>query len=133
VYGFLASFFLMALAPAEMQETGAHQTIEGSIWLETGKYMAGEPDGAVGVTKAPAQATLSAQTRSARGQPRISTTRCALVVCSEPCQIVGSKNDRGELIYRMPDDPTYRRMRGEAIFCDQAEAKAAGYQPPQQS
>lgn len=133
MYGLLTLVFLMPFTSAGVQDASAYEGRERSIWLEASKKLTGETGDAVDVVEKPAQATSSAQSRPVRGQPRVSTTRCAMVVCSETCRIVGSKNDQGNLIYRMQDDPTYQRMRGEVIFCNQAEAKAAGYQPTQQS
>jgi hypothetical protein len=67
-----------------------------------------------------------------RGQPRISQTRCALVICGMQCDIKGSREANGELIYRTPTSPHYKPAAAERIFCSQADAKAAGYRAEKQ-
>lgn len=51
------------------------------------------------------------------------------------CQIKGNINSRGERIYHMPGTRFYSRTiidesRGEKWFCDEAEARAAGWRAP---
>lgn len=51
------------------------------------------------------------------------------------CPIKGNINDRGERIYHTPYSRHYARTRiderrGERWFCDEAEARAAGWRPP---
>jgi hypothetical protein len=43
------------------------------------------------------------------------------------CTIKGNHSRRGEWIYHLPGMPYYSRTRAEAMFCSEAEAKAAGY------
>lgn len=43
------------------------------------------------------------------------------------CNIKGNHSRRGEFIYHLPGMPYYAQTRAEAMFCSEAEAKAAGY------
>lgn len=43
------------------------------------------------------------------------------------CTIKGNINRRGERIYHLPSDPYYGRTNPEAMFCTEAEARAAGF------
>ena len=61
-----------------------------------------------------------------RDLPVISSTR------SKPrpngnCRIKGNHSRRGEWIYHLPGMPYYEQTVAEAIFCTEAEARAAGY------
>lgn len=68
-----------------------------------------------------------------RVQPRVSKTRCAFVTCGARCEIKGSRDEQGALIYRMPGSPAYRQARADRVFCNTAEAKAAGYREAERS
>ncbi len=51
------------------------------------------------------------------------------------CTIKGNVSRDGERIYHLPGEPSYARTRidparGEAWFCDEAAAQAAGFRPP---
>ncbi len=51
------------------------------------------------------------------------------------CAIKGNISRGGERIYHLPGEPGYARTRidparGEAWFCDEAAARAAGFRPP---
>lgn len=43
------------------------------------------------------------------------------------CVIKGNKSRRGDWIYHLPGMPYYNETRAEAMFCTEAEARAAGY------
>lgn len=43
------------------------------------------------------------------------------------CVIKGNHSRRGEWIYHLPGMPYYAQTRPEAMFCNEAEARAAGY------
>ena len=43
------------------------------------------------------------------------------------CRIKGNHSRRGEWIYHVPGMPYYEQTRPEAMFCTEAEARAAGY------
>ena len=43
------------------------------------------------------------------------------------CNIKGNHSRRGDFIYHLPGMPYYGQTRAEAMFCSEAEAKAAGY------
>lgn len=43
------------------------------------------------------------------------------------CRIKGNHSRRGEWIYHLPGMPYYEQTVAEAIFCTEAEARAAGY------
>mgnify|MGYP001098927974 CR=1 FL=1 len=46
---------------------------------------------------------------------------------SERCAIKGNHSRKGELIYHLPGQTYYNQTRPEAMFCSEAEARAAGY------
>jgi endonuclease YncB( thermonuclease family) len=51
------------------------------------------------------------------------------------CRIKGNVSSRGARLYHMPGSPSYERTRidtarGEAWFCDEAAARAAGFRSP---
>ena len=51
------------------------------------------------------------------------------------CDIKGNVSAAGARIYHLPGTPGYARTRidtdrGEAWFCDEAAARAAGFRPP---
>lgn len=69
----------------------------------------------------------SGRPEEARGRPRISKTRCALVGCEPQCNIKGTRDAQGGLIFRTPANPGYRETTGDKVFCSRADAKAAGY------
>ena len=53
---------------------------------------------------------------------------------SPECRIKGNVNQAGERIYHLPSSPDYDRIvmrldRGKRWFCDEAEARAAGWRP----
>ena len=43
------------------------------------------------------------------------------------CMIKGNRSRRGDWIYHLPGTPFYKQTRPEALFCNEAEARAAGY------
>ena len=51
----------------------------------------------------------------------------AAVSAPRACSIKGNHSRRGEFIYHLPGMPYYAQTRAEAMFCSEAEAKAAGY------
>ena len=58
--------------------------------------------------------------------PRRRAPQTAFSVASA-CNIKGNHSRRGEFIYHLPGMPYYGETRAEAMFCSEAEAKAAGY------
>lgn len=55
---------------------------------------------------------------------------------SGSCQIKGNINSKGDHIYRVPGSRSYgatriNQSKGERWFCSEAEARAAGWRPPQ--
>lgn len=74
----------------------------------------------------------TARTASTRGKPRVSKTRCAIVGCESQCDIKGTRDVQGDLIYRTPASPQYARANAERMFCSRADAKEAGYREEQQ-
>jgi endonuclease YncB( thermonuclease family) len=46
---------------------------------------------------------------------------------AQGCVIKGNHSRRGEWIYHLPGMPYYAQTRAEAMFCSEAEARAAGY------
>lgn len=43
------------------------------------------------------------------------------------CTIKGNRNRRGQWIYHLPGMPYYEQTRAEEFFCNEAQARAAGY------
>ena len=63
---------------------------------------------------------------SSRGLPVVSSAR------SKPqtggnCRIKGNQSRRGDRIYHLPGMPYYEQTVAEAVFCTEAQARAAGY------
>lgn len=67
-----------------------------------------------------------------RGQPRVSRTRCAFVGCEPQCNIKGTRDAQGDLVYRTPASPEYTQGNAERMFCSRADAKEAGYREEHQ-
>lgn len=67
-----------------------------------------------------------------RGQPRVSKTRCAFVGCEPQCNIKGTRNAQGDLVYRTPGSPEYAQANVERMFCSRADAQEAGYREERQ-
>jgi hypothetical protein len=67
-----------------------------------------------------------------RGQPRVSKTRCAFVTCVPQCDIKGTRESNGDLVYRTPSSPLYGLAAADRMFCSQADATAAGYREDKQ-
>ncbi|WP_445235107.1 sunset domain-containing protein [Erythrobacter fulvus] len=74
-----------------------------------------------------AETVRSGRSGQARGIPRISKTRCALIGCEPQCSIKGARDTRGNLVYRTLASPAYGQVTAEKMFCTQADAEAAGY------
>ncbi|OBV12127.1 hypothetical protein [Erythrobacter dokdonensis] len=74
----------------------------------------------------------TARTGATRGKPRVSKTRCAIVGCETQCNIKGTRDAQGGLVYRTPASPEYARANAERMFCSRADAKEAGYLEEQQ-
>jgi hypothetical protein len=53
--------------------------------------------------------------------------RAAASGSSSGCNIKGNDSRKGEWIYHLPGMPYYAQTRAEAMFCSEAEARAAGY------
>lgn len=45
------------------------------------------------------------------------------------CRIKGNHSRKGEFIYHVPGQRYYEQTRPEAMFCSEAQARAAGYRP----
>ena len=58
--------------------------------------------------------------------PRVINGRSTASV-SGNCRIKGNHSRKGELIYHLPGMPYYAETRAEAMFCSEAQARAAGY------
>ncbi len=56
------------------------------------------------------------------------TSRCAMPpVITGSCPIKGNHSRKAEWIYHLPGMPYYDGTRAEAMFCTEAQARAAGY------
>ena len=64
--------------------------------------------------------------RGRRDRPVVSSVRSGRQATSG-CVIKGNHSRRGEWIYHLPGMPYYAQTRAEAMFCSEAEARAAGY------
>lgn len=47
------------------------------------------------------------------------------------CAIKGNRNRKGQWIYHLPGTKYYERTRAEEFFCNETDARAAGYRPSQ--
>lgn len=68
--------------------------------------------------------------RSTRRRPRGAPppgARAGTPASSSACLIKGNHNRRGQWIYHLPGMPYYAQTRAEQVFCNEAEARAAGY------
>lgn len=74
-----------------------------------------------------AETERSGRSVQARGIPRISKTRCALIGCEPQCSIKGARDTQGNLVYRTLASPAYGQVTAEKMFCTRADAEAAGY------
>jgi hypothetical protein len=72
-----------------------------------------------------AQARTSAIAPQSRDRPVKSARKAA--AGGGACRIKGNQSRRGEWIYHVPGMPYYEQTRPEAMFCTEAEARAAGY------
>ncbi len=72
-----------------------------------------------------AQARSSAVAPQTRERPVRSARKAA--AAGGACRIKGNHSRRGEWIYHVPGMPYYEQTRPEAMFCTEAEARAAGY------
>jgi hypothetical protein len=76
-------------------------------------------------------AEVRAQARSSEVGPRASERPIKSVATTKAaggaCRIKGNHSRRGEWIYHVPGMPYYEQTRPEAMFCTEAEARAAGY------
>jgi endonuclease YncB( thermonuclease family) len=83
-----------------------------------------------GSFKMPAE--VRAERRPGRGggqtRRRAPASRRASGIASA-CNIKGNHSRKGEFIYHVPGMPYYNQTRAEAMFCSEAEARAAGYRP----
>lgn len=127
-----ASFALMPFAHVSPQEPGDYEGRLRSSGFSMERNIVADLPASDKASPAVVQAEPSVQARRVRGQPRISNTRCALELCTTPCEVKRSKKDQEGLVCRMPDEPIYELMHGKVIFGDQAEVKAAGYREPKQ-
>ena len=69
------------------------------------------------VVKPEGSSTRRAQLRPVQSAPRTTSG----------CVIKGNQSRRGDWIYHLPGMPYYEQTRPEAVFCTEAEARAAGY------
>ena len=122
----IVSLLLASLGPAsaagdEGVNAARIQISAGAALTDTaGTVAAREPAEAGAASSSPVQ-------RTRRVQPRVSSTRCAFVTCTPECRIKGSRNARGEQVYRRPESPEYEQSRTDALFCSAEAARAAGY------
>lgn len=68
-----------------------------------------------------AKAAMTKPTAPARRVPRSNASSRG------GCMIKGNRSRRGDWIYHLPGMPFYQQTRPEALFCSEAEARAAGY------
>ena len=70
---------------------------------------------------------VRAKTSRATAPARPSRTPRSNASSQGGCVIKGNRSRRGDWIYHLPGMPFYQQTRPEAIFCTEAEARAAGY------
>lgn len=73
------------------------------------------------------RAAAAAPQRSIDARARPSQGARAVAQAIGACVIKGNHSPRGEWIYHLPGMPYYEQTRPEALFCSEAEARAAGY------
>lgn len=73
-----------------------------------------------------AQARSPVPQRQSEERPIRSAAK-GMVPVGGGCRIKGNQSRRGEWIYHVPGMPYYEQTRAEAMFCSEAEARAAGY------
>ena len=83
-----------------------------------------------GTFEMPAEVRAQARSPVPQGQTEerpIRSTAKRVVSAGGACHIKGNHSRRGEWIYHVPGMPYYEQTRAEAMFCSEAEARAAGY------
>ena len=75
----------------------------------------------------PSDVRANARSRGAGNRTDQSRPSAALQRLVTRCVIKGNHSRRGEWIYHLPGMPYYEQTRPEAMFCSEAEARAAGY------
>jgi endonuclease YncB( thermonuclease family) len=81
-----------------------------------------------GEFRAPAE--VRAEEREVRSGAALSRSRPVerpASTSANGCVIKGNHSRKGEWIYHLPGMPYYNQTRAEAMFCTEAEARAAGY------
>ena len=77
------------------------------------------------------QANQPAQPADQRSRPEIVRPRARQQAQTDTatngCSIKGNHSRRGDWIYHLPGMPYYEQTRAEAMFCTEAEARAAGF------
>lgn len=125
------AILVVTMAPVTIAQTlGAHP-----VQQSTAK-MGGSPEihaeSAAASSSVGATATIDpAKQSETRGKPRVSRTRCAFVGCEPQCNIKGTRDARGDLVYLTPASPVYSQANAEKMFCSRADAKEAGYREEQ--
>lgn len=128
-----ASLMLLPAALAPMQEREGHALARGANPIAVAQGRLADPVAGDENKGGAARMASSEGSSQRRVQPRVSKTRCAFVTCGARCEIKGSRDEQGALIYRMPGSPAYRQARADRMFCNTAEAKVAGYREAERS
>lgn len=130
----LVALVLIAVMPMPAAPAAMIDSPSGALSDQTAG-LAGQPGDAVAGAQ---QASLDlagavpGTAAPARGRPRVSQTRCAIVGCASQCEIKGTRDARGAPVYRTPLSPLYSESKAEKMFCSRADAEAAGYRQPGQ-
>lgn len=132
MFAIVASMMLLPAAPAPMPEWNRSFVRAAAPAASAAVRFADPGDGDKTEGAATRMASSDTSVRR-RVQPRVAKVRCAYVTCGPKCEIKGSKTEDGDLVYRRPGSPSYREARAEVMFCDTAEAKAAGYREAAQT
>lgn len=112
-YGWAVAYrqFSDAYVPAEVKAKSNRFGIWASTFIAPADYR---------------QSLLPKRLAPSRGQNRSAANRSSNER-STGCLIKGNHSRKGEWIYHLPGMPYYEQTRAEAMFCNEAEAQAAGY------
>lgn len=132
----LAASTIFAILVMTMAPVTIAQTLVAHPAQQSTAYMDGAPEVYVEAPAASsnvgANATIDpAKQSETRGKPRVSKTRCAFLGCEPQCNIKGTRDVRGDLVYLTPASPIYSQANAEKMFCSRADAKEAGYREEQ--
>ncbi|QDP20433.1 thermonuclease family protein [Sphingomonas xanthus] len=122
----VASGYALAFRRYSHDYVSAEQSAKlGKKGLWAGTFQApSEVRAEQGVGRASGRGTKAAGS-SARSQSQ--RRPMAALSSSRGCNIKGNHSRKGEFIYHLPGMPYYAQTRAEAMFCSEAEARAAGY------